>query len=59
VSGLKDLTITTTELIDSLASNAKDTKYKKQEQFKKQHCPATPRLEGILDNLANRINKLC
>jgi hypothetical protein len=42
VSGLDDLTITTTESMDSPVSDTEVTKYEKQEQFREEHRPATP-----------------
>jgi hypothetical protein len=57
VSGIEDLTITTTEFMDSPASDAEVTKYEKQGQFEEKHCPATLYPE-VLQTLKKEINEL-
>ena len=54
MSGLEDLTITTTELTYSLLRDGYVSKYNKQEQFKEQHRPAT--LGSDTYSINNKIN---
>jgi hypothetical protein len=62
VSGLEDLTITTTESMDSPATDAEVTKHEKQERFKNRHRPDTPcpdetwTIDEEINDLRQRLN---
>jgi hypothetical protein len=60
VNGLDDLTITTTELIDSPVSDKDLTKHEKQDRFKAQHRLNTllPKIEDFQDCLNEKIYDL-